>query len=657
MIQNQKQMSAALNKEYEQDIKTQYDAAWLNQKLANSFTENEQIDALNSFECSEAYALGAYQMQQLQKDNATGLYKAEPGNIFKYWTKWLNLNPSQGIVLYEPSRTCFAQEAAITPNFVKEATNKKTQDTLFWFLQNVTKNVSRSTTRFEIRFRPLYLLDHFYIGVGIGGIPLNTRQIQDSGLANLDQYYHAKMLVFHKDNATGAATNLGLYEHESPHSKTGWLTTNPWKEKQLTPGNWYHLKIELPTAGTNLSFTAWKEAEPTVLSTGTVSVTKLEDHDFVQNRSVCPAQSGQSTPFDVQQLMVIFSGASLEWNIVNPQEKYQSLQTKDDQATFTNMGTEKTTTHNSNEYKTYAKMVIPFSEDIGLELASFYDAIKGYYVYRTNKTTTIAGKGNILDYLILGMWNTDASSLLTTGNSPTQKNNALISLVTGITYRVTATGQIVPQGFSDIWASYKKNNAISQALINRIETAQQDYFGQTNVQNAFGLFTITPVATTAKGQFIFKTNLRLDPDMSHKTLQEDYVMLVNSDQYQNIKKTNLPFGSADANGLMSLTTSFVYDKSANPFVAPTVHQRKDTTSAKNSFDTLTDDKLKQMIKNAQTTYAPLIQQYQQTTQATPATDTGTNPSETKQKPPQGQGGKGTIIIQQSGDEDIDLGIL
>jgi hypothetical protein len=658
MIQNQKQISTALNKEYERDFKTQWDALWLNQKLANSFRENEQFDALNSFECSEAYALGAYQIQQLQKDDETGLYKADPGNIFKYWTKWFNLNPSQGIVLYEPARACFAQEAAVTPNFVKQSSDKsgKAKDTMFWFLQNITKNVSRSTKSVEIRFRPLYILDHFYMGVGIGGIPVNTRQIQDSGLANLDQYYHAKMVVFHKDNTTGTKTNLGVYEHESPIAKTGWLTTNPWKESSLNPGSWYRLRIELPENSSMLNFKAWKESDQKIVNSGNVNVTKLENRDFVQNRSVCPAQSGSSAPFDVQQIMIIFSGASMEWHIVDPQEEYQSLQTEADQKTFINMGTEKTITQNNNQYRAYAKMVSPLTADLGLELASLFDAMKGCYIYRTNRTTALAGKENILDYLILGVWNKDATALLTSGNSPTQNNNALISLVTGITYRVTPSGALSAQGFSDLWPSYKQNNALSQALIDKIEGAQKDYFGQTNIQNTFGLFTLTPTSTEAKGQFIYKTAIRLDPDMGHKT-QDDYMILVNMDQYQNIKKTNLPLGSNDANGLISLTTSYIYDAHANPFVPPTADQKKDPATSNNLLNKITDTKLKKDITDKQTAYAKLLQQYQPAPQPTPASDTGTNPSETKQKPPQGQGGKGTILIQQSGDEDLDLGVL
>lgn len=671
-IQNQTQMTEELNNQYEEDIKSMYDAAWLNQRLAYGFNENEQIDALNSFECSEAYALGSYQAAQMMKDETTGYYKAEPGNLFKYFTGWLNLNPSQGIVLYEPGRSgVFAQEAAVKPAIVQQSDSDKSPDSVFWFLQNVVKTFKRSgpsnqyRETFEIRFKPLYLLNRFYIGMGIGGIPFDAEQVIKSGLANLDQYHHTKMVVFHKDNRTGQNTNIGVYEHESDINTTGWLTTTNWKEPALEPGEWYRLKIDLPLNGKTLTFKAWKETDPkNILLDNSISVTKLEDCDPVVNRSLCPTQTSpdctNKKPLDIQ-LMVICSGASMEWMIVTPQEQYTAPNEKDKQQ-FLDMKTKSTITRNTTQYVNYNKVQNPLPETtitsgdnkeyrLALELASPLDAIKGSYIYRTNKTTLVLNKGDVLDYLILGVLD-NAGKIISAGNSPLENNiNAFVSLVTGKTYKIQ-DNKLSEQGFVDTWESYKQSNMLSDPLVYEIEKARADYFVRST-KNAFGLFNLESVGNEKAGQFVYATSIKIDPDMT-KGLQKDYIALVLLDQNKNIIESGLNLNNAKANGFVSLTTSYIYEKNTNPFTPPALNQNKAKTDLVSKIINSLEPVLRTTITNLSQTYKTY--QPKASEKPTIKTDSGILITPEKETPIV-KGGTGTYHAQESGDEDIDLSML
>lgn len=681
-IQNQKKIARAFNTEYEREFKTQLNVALINQKLANGFTENEQFDALESFECSEAYLLGSYQMRHLLTDPSTGIYKADPGNTFLYNTGWYNLNPSQGLVLYEPGRlyevttpnktkeqaSVFAQEVAVTPPFIqqRESQEKQARETLYWFLQSISKNASRSTQNFEIRFRPLYLLDHFYIGIGMGGIPIDVERIKNTGLADLDQYYHAKMVVLHQDNVTGLSTQVGVYEHESPLSD-GWLKRIPWNENHLQPGTWYRMKMSLPANSNTLALTVWKESDPQKTISAQVPVTKLEDNSFVSNQSQCSTKKITTSRPNLLQLMIIFSGASIEWMVIDPVDDKNSYKnalkapagsdSEADRKLFTQ--TTSTAQINKNEYRTYAKIYEPFANRQGLDLtlASAYDAIKGYYMYHTNKTI-----GAFDDFLILGTFDS-RGGLKTIGKSPTKitdqpSQEALISLVTGKVYRAQSNGLNTSVGFYNAWPAYKQDSALSQDIINSIENAQKRYFKKPN-KTMFGLFNLSSEGNAQQGEFIYATQLKLNPNPQDQKLQDDYVVLVTLDSSGGIKnwKTDtktfgLSTDNVNATGLVSLTTSLIYTKDTNPMIPPAANQKRDTAFTASYLNKMTNKALKEKIAATQNTFEPMPSQ-------SPSVEAeATKPSGKKTPNIQpGSAGKGTIILQQSGSEDIDLGIL
>ena len=161
-----------------------------------------------------------------------------------------------------------------------------------WFNQKETVPLAQSVNEIEIRFKVIYLLNTFYIGIYVGGKELNIAAIIDKNKKkelDLDLDNLAKMAVF-KRETTNAPTVGNLYEHEGK----GWFDASV-PVQNFGVDTWYRLNVQLQ--GTNLHMKFWQEDSPNNGGTQTYAVTAL------------PSQ---------KTIGVISSGAAIEYQFIKP---------------------------------------------------------------------------------------------------------------------------------------------------------------------------------------------------------------------------------------------------------------------------------------------------------------------------------------------------
>ncbi len=510
------------------EVSKQLNASLINAQIGLGFWENFFNDSVARYKAQASYQLGAYQAGLFQANQCLGTPKldtiknnpptADVGSTFGFSTGWLNLNPSQGFVAYEPSRKHFVQEVAEMPASFPTTDPKTGQQTvipLFWFLQNVSKDITQSPTSqivFEIRLKPIYLINQFYVGIGIGGIPLDMNALLTSQQSAIDRYHLAKMIVIKKE-ASDAPVSVGVYEHETQLSNA----TNSWLSNtsapSFNPGAWYHIRGTLN--GANLQMQVWQEGSPTPAAS-TVSVTPLP--------TTTTSLDGQTQiPVTGVPLSVIFSGASMEFDIITPSQKglinivcdthNNCLYPSSTNANYKGFGPLQTEAQRETaEEALYQKISIPtfgIFTDLNANYAapaSQFELIKGHYIYSTAKT------GMPQDYVAFATYS---------GHLPVDKiggsmadptpPNAVISLVTGNVF--DSTGKVLGQQ-SGAWGAYqaqntKVNSLISSQVAAAISTAQQNYIKSSLTPYKFGSITLQPASTEdfANGYYVYTATL------------------------------------------------------------------------------------------------------------------------------------------------------
>jgi len=266
----QKLLSLKMQTSFQEEVAENLRAETTNKRIGLGLYKNFFNTMVERAACREMVDVGARQAQKIKGINVSEEQKknegvissvclfpregvspssqpacicqCDAGQLYNYKTDWLDLNPSLGLTLYEPARQCFAQEIAQLPDTMNtESTGKKVSR--FWFLQSLVKDFENikptdKTITFEARFKPIYLLDTFYIGIGIGGRPTDFHEIQDRGLADIERYNDAKMIVFKKE---AGEEKIGVYEHTASIKPDGWLFEKKL-EQPLELGEWYRMK-------------------------------------------------------------------------------------------------------------------------------------------------------------------------------------------------------------------------------------------------------------------------------------------------------------------------------------------------------------------------------------------------------------------------------
>lgn len=535
---NQVVIVQAMQNSMVEEISEGLNAEITNAEIGLGFYENFLNNIVNQTKSQYGYQLGTFQTQLLAPDpgwktSGFNLIPADVGTVFGYSTGWLSLNPSLGFVAYEPSRKHFAQEIAQLPatfTTTDPTTNEQTQVPAFWFLQSVSQDSTQSPTSqviFEIRIRPIYLLNSFYVGIGIGGIPLDPTELATTQQANIDRYHLAKMIVIKKETSSSPIT-VGVYEHETAIATAtdGWLSSTAAPTFNL--GAWYHIRGTLN--GGTLQVQVWPETAKTPPSPTSLNVTPLPTTAFAPDGVT-------QIPVNAVPLSVITSGASVEFDIVTPS------QTKNIAPQCTSSGGSTSCSYPSRgnaNYSaapgpaqteaereasinaTYKQLTNPeFGSFTDLAPASLYEIIKGHYIYTTAKTNSET------DYMVFASLDATKSpvSVSAIGSAPTKLSSdqtCLVSLVTGKIYDNTLA---VKGSQSGVWAAFQSQNEkvsslIATSLSSAITTAQKAFVASIIKPYPFGPLTLTPASSDdfANGNYVYTTTI------AGKT---DYVILAN----------------------------------------------------------------------------------------------------------------------------------
>ncbi len=527
-------ISTELNKKFEAELS--------NRERMLGFYENFLNSTFNGLLSQKSSLLGSYQAALLtpqpyaqQPVGAVQPVTMTPGDIgslYGYRTGWLNLNPSQGFAIYAPSRQKISQEIAVSPASV---TVPGGQASRFWFLQNSTKDLDQNIDQplsVELRFKPIYLLQSFYAGLYLGGNPLNQAALMTTRQADPDRAHLAKMIVFKKESAT-LPVSLGIYEHESDtyQATQGWIPNN-FTVPPFNIGTWYHIRATLNAR--NLTVQVWREGDP-----------------------LPPPVTLSITPTSQKTMGIIFTGASLEGEILTPndQKTYQVIDNvyppyqgalevnreKTAQATFSSM--------QHPEFGSFSPTALDTNE-----------LLKENYIYTTRATPLAQQMAGKLpqDYVIFGNVNqTTPPTVTDLGASPSASPTGLISLISGDVF--DASGTQLPLHLGNVWNIYKNARpTISTANIHQINTAQTTHAQALLGPYKFDSFTLsaTGIEDIQQGNFIYTTTTSAVP--------KDYVLMAPLNPDNTIARspgTGVPYNPS-ITGMVSLVSGLLYSKAS-----------------------------------------------------------------------------------------------
>lgn len=508
----QAQQEATIN-----ELDKKFSAEITNQERSLGFLQNFLNNKFKGVAEQESVVLGSYQAALLTPDPTTKAVFADIGSTYGYHTGLLDLNPSQGFAIFSPARQKASQEIAEFPRaFVTQGDTTQS----FWYKQRVIKDLAQSPDQelvVDLRVQALYVVSSFYLGVSLGGKPLDKNKILQEQTADIAQDHLCKMMVFKRTQAQGQVT-FGIYEHEG----LGWIT-NSMNSPAFDVGIWYRIKATL--AGTTLRVKVWKEGdrEPD-WSTFAVSATNQ------------------------QTIGVVFSGASIEWEMITPSQKtdlqplpalykpYQGPIEKD---------------REEKALATLNDLKIRRFGTIALQTADFIELLKNNYIYTTTMTNLAKDTNNALtkDYLIFGTSDSaQPTKIITAGLAPTASPTSLISLVSGNI--VDQSGQT--QGmWPEAWTSYQATHRINDNLVRTIMSERELYAEKLAGPYTFGLFTLTATsaADIAAGQYIYTTK------------EGDYVLMANLDANNNVIVAGMAYAPM-INAILSLVSGNVYIKNS-----------------------------------------------------------------------------------------------
>lgn len=550
-----------------------------NQERGLGFYQNYMSSYAESIKQSTSMSLGTFLAPQLKiQDN--GLIFADVGSLYGLTTGTYNLNPSQGFPLYNKGRSAFSQEIAVAPITLPsdQSTNSQsfTDQTViekFWFNQKETIPLATAPQEVEIRFKGIYVLDSYYIGLYFGGQPFNIQTIIDTNKAPVDPAFHAKMLVYNKVSAN-TSTSCGLYEHEGK----GWLSQN-LSAPTFTPGEWYRMKMQLN--GNLLNVKVWK------------------DNDNEPSGQPFQVNIDKDNP-ELKTIGIISSGAAVEYQIITPQITIKANSSVRPAATSFEKVREVSARQSMNRLESPL-----ISSSLPLQALDLTTLVKGLYIYTTQVTGLTDQNGNpIDDYVLLCQIGNDNKVIASSIGLSIEQTGAsgIVSLVTGNYYNANA--QKVGY-YADIFNVYNVyHGPLSTSVTNAIQAQRKIYLQQYAGPFTFGNIKLnaTSIDDIAQGNYIYKgispeaelvdaNNAAVVDSSTGKTIY-DYFVIASLDTKNNVLKYGMAYGDSTANGILSLVTGKVYSSTNSTAV-----------NSGYSLDlTMYGDELVNLIKTSQTYY-------------------------------------------------------
>jgi hypothetical protein len=550
-----------------------------NQERGLGFYQNYMSSYAESIKQSTSMSLGAFLAPQLKvQDN--GLIFADVGALYGLTTGTYNLNPSQGFPLYNKGRSAFSQEIAVAPITLpsdqstgSQSFTDQTVIEKFWFNQKETIPLATAPQEVEIRFKGVYVLDSYYIGLYFGGQPFDIQTIIDTNKAPVDPAFHAKMLVYNK-LSSNAPTSCGLYEHEGK----GWLSQN-LSAPTFTPGEWYRMKMQLN--GNLLNVKVWKDSdnEP---SGQPFQVTIDKDN------------------LELKTIGIISSGAAVEYQIITPQITIKTNSTVRPAATSFEQTREVTARQSMNRLESPL-----ISSSLPLQALDLTTLVKGLYIYTTKVTGLTDQNGNpINDYVLLCQIGNDNKVIASSIGLSIEQTGAsgIVSLVTGNYYNANA--QKVGY-YADIFNVYNVyHGPLSTSVTNAIQAQRKIYLQKYIGPFTFGTIQLnaTSIDDIAQGNYVYKgispeaelvdaNNAAVVDSSTGKTIY-DYFVVASLDTKNNVLNYGVAYDDPKANGILSLVTGKVYSSTS-----PTA------VNSGYSLDlTMYGDELANLIKTSQTYY-------------------------------------------------------
>ena len=533
------------------ELHKKHQAAVANQTFGLQYYSNFLNSSINMVQAQISQALTQQQIQLLTPDS-NGMRIADIGSSWGLQTPFTYLYPSQGFISTTLGRPDFpyAQEVAQAPLASENHGNKKIDlsdnqpaATKLWFKQraiSILNQPAEQPLNVEIRFRILYNLDTAYhIGLYLGGkyqdyeSAAYLKSIQDKNAIDLSEAHLAKMFVLKRDDAK-SAPSVGLYENEGK----GWITQHPVDANTLNTASIYHMSAQLNKTTLTIGF--WSEANPSAKWTQTVSVTACDQRTFG----------------------VIFSGAAIEWGVVQPTQPIAQNKT----ARVASNGQSEVDRERASKAK-WKQIMNPKFGSLTMQSFGRPAILQGQYVYTTQSTGLVDGQGKPqTDYMIFAT--SSGNNVTSLGSNPAPSDgsvapNIAVSLITGNAYN--SSGKIITnvQNALDVYAL--NSNAISQSLGEAIAQAGKDYQQQL-LNFKFGTYQLTALSQNAidAGLFIYTCPTSTATKDSSGRPILDYLIMADIVNGSLGSTVGMPPSTA-VQGMISLITGNVYGKeSATP---------------------------------------------------------------------------------------------
>lgn len=515
-LQNTQQVMREQQKTLADEMNKKQTAEKYNMERSLGFYQSALAQQYQAQKDSLEQQVGSFQQVLLTPDS-NGLTPADVGSIYGIKTNVLDLNPGQGFTLYNIARKTYSQEIAVFP---EQIPTEKVSTHKFWFNQKTVKFLKQSPTTpldVEVRLQAIYVLDTFYIGLYLGGTATDQAEIQKTGRAPLNTAHMAKMAVYKKEHAQDPVS-FDIYEHESSIFTNGWAGQS-CDAPDFSVGTWYRIKAQLQGSTLKIKIFQENQKEP-----GWTTLTV--------------------TPTNQQTIGVIFSGASVEFDLIKPHEEAAEIPalrppyTESDEAEREKAIIQQKRALASPAFGTF---VLSTESD---------SLLRDQYIYNSTSTNIKGATGSITDYLVFAT-RTDGT-ITALGAAPSADTNVLVSLVSGTVY--DAQGRVVDT-IGDIYTSYSKQHTIPEQKRITIENTKNQYeqVRKKELTGPFtlGAFTLTPadVQDSLKNIFIFQTST---PESS-----SDYVVLVRLDDQQLPTMQGIAYSQV-AQGMISLVTGNLY---------------------------------------------------------------------------------------------------
>ena len=482
-VANNKIISANAKDAWADELSKKYQAQITNQERELGFYQDFVQTYFSNMESQMSYYLGQSLTPQITPDPTFGLMSADVGSIYGFNTGVLNLNPSQGFPLYNNGRKAFSQEIAVSPALAIASDGQSITSSTprkFWFNQKETVPLAQDTPIVEIKWRALYTLNSFSIGVYFGGDSIDLDAIRKSGSAPLDVSHLAKMLVYKKD-AKDQPTTLNLYEHEGK----GWFAQPTGPEFAI--GQWYHMRLQLNDS--TLTVQIWQE--------GTTPPA---------------AQSFTISPTKQRTVGMISAGASIEYEIISPQVQPQANQKLRPTGAL-GIPTEKQ--REIDARKKMQQLTNPTVGSFNLQAINKPSILKGQYIYATSATgLTDSQKKPIVDYVTLGQASvgTQGSTIINQigispliALSPGAPSPSLVSLISQRAYDQNAKQIAMCPNVLESFV--QTHGQLPDGTTKTINALRNSYASTLIGPFSFGTISLQATSTqdVIDGHFIYKT--------------------------------------------------------------------------------------------------------------------------------------------------------